>query len=115
MPSEMVNILTHVISKDEDNVWLQVRVEGKGAADEGEEEELDYERAAGEGAGGEGGEEEEGLGGGHLPQLLVTEHSLSDQCIIASEYVATYNSSLPLLVPTSLKTDWVDATQISKT
>ena len=114
MPSEMVNILTHVISKDEDNVWLQVRVEGKGAADEGEEEELDYERAAGEGAGGEGGEEEEGLGGGHLPQLLVTEHSLSDQCIIA-EYLATYNSSLPLLVHTSLKTDWVDATQISKT
>ena len=74
----MLNILTHVISKDEDNVWLQVRVEGKGAADEGEEEELDYERAAGEGAGGEGGEAEEGLGGGHLPQLLVTEHSLSD-------------------------------------
>ena len=77
MPSEMVNILTHVISKDEDNVWLQVRVEGKGAADEGEEEELDYEHAAGEGAGGEGGEEEEGLGGGHLPQFLVIHSVIS--------------------------------------
>ena len=63
MPSEMVNILTHVISKDEDNVWLQVRVEGEGAADAGEEEELDYERAAGEGAADEGGEEGKDLGG----------------------------------------------------
>ena len=46
----MMNLLTHVVGKDEDNVWL-------------------YAGARAEEGGGEGGEEEEEVDGGHLPPL----------------------------------------------
>ena len=50
MQSPMSNLLTHVVGKDEDNVWL-------------------YTGAIAEEGGGEGGEEEEEVDGGHLPPL----------------------------------------------
>ena len=46
----MIELLTHVVGKDEDNVWL-------------------YAGARAEEGGGEGGEEEEEVDGGHLPPL----------------------------------------------
>ena len=48
--SQMMNLLTHIVGKDEDNVWL-------------------YAGARAEEGGGEGGEEEEEVDGGHLPAL----------------------------------------------
>ena len=53
MQSPMSNLLTHVVGKDEDNVWL-------------------YTGAMTEEGGGEGGEEEEEVDDGHLPPQEVT-------------------------------------------
>ena len=53
MQSPMSNLLTHVVGKDEDNVWL-------------------YTGAMAEEGDGEGGEEEEEVDDGHLPPQEVT-------------------------------------------
>ena len=53
LQSQMMSSLTHVVGKDEDNVWLYARAR----AEEGD-------------LGGEGGEEEEEVDGGHLHSVI---------------------------------------------